>query len=151
MTAIVLRGKHYSDGNDDDLDNNEGSEGALMTVKMIVLFWFTIYWDTVDKKVTTRHPTTDTSNTFMSMTLGYLAVIRINKPQIDWIGLEFAKSYRFAGQHIRLKFIKAYKTMKITVGRITARHIYHGLDHFQEPVSNHIVHDYTATVSEVSL
>ena len=45
---------------------------------------FPLCWDNVGKKVMTRHPTSTTSNTYMNMALGYMAVNHVSSADRVW-------------------------------------------------------------------
>ena len=108
---------------------------------------FTMCWDNVGKKVISRNPTEQRTNTYINMALGYIAVNRVSTTDKAWGNLhELPKAQDMPVE----KFLPVYgdfdelrKRMEVIVGRIVCRHIPWFRDNFQDTVIKHIVHPYT--------
>ncbi|VDI36421.1 Hypothetical predicted protein [Mytilus galloprovincialis] len=58
---------------------------------------FTMCWDNVGKKVTSRHPTLTSTNKYINMALGYMAVNRVTTTNLPWQFRRYSKkSHRIA-------------------------------------------------------
>ena len=116
---------------------------------------FTMCWDNVGKKVISRHPTEQRTNTYLNMALGYVAVNRIattsHRPWGNWKDLPKAVDLPI---HTFLPsegdFDALRDRMAILVSRVICRHLPWFRTHFQSTVVKHIVHPYTLESSQRS-
>ena len=116
---------------------------------------FTLCWDNVGKKVITRHPTQTTTNTYINMALGYMAVNRVPSTELEWDD----SNTQTKALNIPIDtFIpddkdldKLRNTMKTIVGRIISRHIPWVKNHFGNCSTPHIIHEKSTEMSRKSI
>ncbi|KAK3102767.1 hypothetical protein FSP39_013804 [Pinctada imbricata] len=153
----------HSDSGDTEDDSEEESEMETSIVSLADTSidhisdhpGFTLCWDNVGKKVTTRHPTAESKNTYINMALGYVAVNRISTTGLDWrenetlIKATDLPSSTFVPNSEDFQTLR--KRMIVIVGRIIARHISWFNSHFEDNVVRHILHIYTFESSQRSV
>lgn len=116
---------------------------------------FTLCWDNVGKKVTSRHPGVAPKNKYINMALGYLAINRVPSTNLDWQfdqNLKRATDLSFELYMPNQNDFKAVKTrLEIIVGRIISRHLPFFKDNFNDCSIPHIVHNFSAESSHRSV
>jgi len=116
---------------------------------------FTMCWDNVGKKVISRHPTLTSTNKYINMALGYMAINRVTTTNLSWQFDNIVKNATdlphdiFVPSSADLKNVKS--RMEIIVGRIIARHLKWFKDNFSDCIIPHIIHDHSAESSNRSV
>ncbi|CAC5425927.1 unnamed protein product [Mytilus coruscus] len=88
---------------------------------------FTMCWDNVGKKVTTRNPSEDKKNMYLNIALGYIGVNRVQTTHLDWeVNCELKKAVNLS-PGIFVPNAKDTENlenrMKVIVSRIITRHL----------------------------
>ena len=116
---------------------------------------FTLCWDNVGKKVMTRHPTPTTSNTYMNMALGYMAVNRVSSADRVWDTTdELIKANDIPVDSFvpnDIDFGRLRDRMEVVVGRIIVRHLSWFKVNFEAFSVPHILHQHSNEASKRSI
>ncbi|CAG2203272.1 unnamed protein product [Mytilus edulis] len=116
---------------------------------------FTMSWDNVGKKVTTRNPSEDKKNVYLNMALGYIGVNRVQTTHLDWeVNCELKKAVNLS-PGIFVPNAKDTENlenrMKVIVSRIITRHLRWFNRHLGDCTTPHILHEYSKESSERSI
>ncbi|CAG2230471.1 unnamed protein product [Mytilus edulis] len=116
---------------------------------------FTMCWDNVGKKVTTRNPSEDKKNVYLNMALGYIGVNRVQTTHLDWeVNCELKKAVNLSpGVFVpNAKDTENLENrMKVIVSRIITRHLRWFNRHLGDCTTPHILHEYSKESSERSI
>ncbi|VDI05718.1 Hypothetical predicted protein [Mytilus galloprovincialis] len=110
-----------------DEDIAEIESGPEEVEQEIAHLGFTMCWDNVGKKVTTRNPSEDKKNVYLNMALGYIGVNRVQTTHLDWkVNGELKKAVNLS-PGIFVPNAKDTENlenrMKVIVSRIITRHL----------------------------
>ncbi|CAC5388947.1 unnamed protein product [Mytilus coruscus] len=116
---------------------------------------FTMCWDNVGKKVTTRNPSEDKKNMYLNMVLGYIGVNRVQTTHLDWeINCELKKAVNLS-PGIFVPNAKDTENLenrtKVIVSKIITRHLRWFNRHLGDCTTPHILHEYSKESSERSI
>ena len=136
---------------DDEPSFSESEDKEIASVQP----GFTLCWDNVGKKVTTRHPTATSSNVYINMALGYMAINRIPSTNMVWDDPdELIKAIRIPTDSFipnDVDFGNLRSRMEVIVGRILSRHLSWFKDNFGIFSTPHILHEHSSETSRKSI
>lgn len=116
---------------------------------------FTLCLDNVGKKVTTRYPTAMSSNVYINMALGYMAINRIPSTNTVWDDPgELIKVIRIPTDSFipnDVDFGNLRSRIEVIVGRILSRHLPWFKDNFGNFSTPHILHEHSSETSRKSI
>lgn len=156
--GVTLSSGQEDDSSDEtgqDLTDSENGEEILEDLPIDNHTGFSMCWDNVGKKVTSRHPSEHSKNRYLNMALGYIAVNRIPTTQLNW---QFNDDLRKAAElpssiyvPNTTDFEMLSNRMKVVVSRIISRHLTWFNANFSDCVTSHILHEYSGEATKRSV
>ena len=144
-----------SDGDEQSVISHESDEEKEENPQIDLHPGFSMCWDNVGKKVTSRHPSETSKNTYLNMALGYIAINRLQTTHLNWKFDEELKKAAELPSNIFVPnendFELLSNRMKVMVARIITRYLPWFNANFSDCVTSHMLHEYSLDSSKRSV
>ncbi|CAG2247813.1 unnamed protein product [Mytilus edulis] len=143
-----------SDGEEQAVIPHESDEEKEENPQIDLHPGFSMSWDNVGKKVTSRHPSETSKNKYLNMALGYIAINGLQTIHLNWKFDEDLKKAAELPSNIfvpnKNDFELLSNRMNVMVGRIITRYLPWFNANFSDCVTSHMLHEYSLDSSKRS-